>query len=227
MTSSGAQRVRIWDLPTRIIHWLLAALIALSWWTAESGELALHRYSGYAILGLLLFRVYWAFAGSATSRLFGYVRGARTVLEYARKLPRRTSDAARPVGHNPLGAWSALLLLTLLVAQVALGLFAVDVDGIESGPLSHLVSFDAGRDAAELHEDLFDVLLAFIGLHVAAVFFYLFYRRENLIAPMFTGARRQNATPYTELRFAGWGRAVTGVILAGLGVWAVAAGFWT
>ena len=79
-------------------------------------------------------------------------------------------------GHNPLGALSVLALLGLLLAQIVLGLFAVDVDGIESGPLSTYVSFDTGRVAAEWHEAVFDVLLWLIGLHVAAVLFYLLYQ---------------------------------------------------
>lgn len=81
-------------------------------------------------------------------------------------------------------------MLALLALQVLLGLFAVDVDGIESGPLSHLVSFDQGRAAAALHELVFNILLAFIALHIAAVLFYLVVRRRNLVTPMITGYRR-------------------------------------
>ena len=226
MTQKPAQRVRVWDAPTRLVHWSLVALIATSWWTAENGALELHRYSGYAILGLLLFRLYWALAGSSTARLFTYLRGPRQVLAYVKQLPLRASVGPRMIGPNPLGAVSALALLSLVLLQVSLGLFAVDVDGIESGPLSHLVSFDAGRSCAELHEDVFNVLLAFIVLHVAAVVFYLLYRRENLIAPMITGAD-ENAEARPSVRFAGWERAIPGAALAALATWAISAGFWS
>jgi cytochrome b len=217
---------RVWDLPARIVHWLLPVLIATSWWTAENGNLQLHRYSGYAVLGVLAFRLYWAFAGSPTSRLFSYLTGVRTVLAYLRKVPLR-GNGGRENGHNPLGAWSAAILLTLLLAQTALGVFAVDVDGIESGPLSHLVSFDAGRDAAELHADVFDAIVVFSALHVAAVLFYLAYRRENLIAPMITGVRRRADSNGAAPPVASWRRAVGGAVLAGLVVLGVSAGFWT
>jgi cytochrome b len=217
---------RVWDLPARFVHWSLPVLIAASWWTAENGNLQLHRYSGYAVLGLLLFRLYWAFAGSPTSRLFVYLRGARALGAYVRKLHVR-GEGRRAIGHNPLGAWSAALLFSLLLTQVALGLFVVDVDGLESGPLSHLLSFDAGRACAELHEDVFDALLAFSALHVAAVLFYLVYRREDLITPMITGLRAGAASSDASSPIAGWRRVVVGALLAGLATWAVSAGFWT
>jgi cytochrome b len=217
---------RVWDLPARVVHWSLSVLIVTSWWTAENGNLQLHRYSGYAALGLLVFRLYWAFAGSATSKLFGYLKGARTVIAYLRQLPVR-ANGVREAGHNPLGAWSAAILFALLLTQVALGLFAVDVDGIESGPLSHLVSFESGRVAADLHADVFDAIVAFSALHVAAVLFYLVYRRENLITPMLTGMRQGAAAEGAASAVASWRRAVVGVALAALATWAVSAGFWT
>lgn len=225
--------MRVWDLPTRVVHWSLVLLLAASWWTAESGALQWHRYSGYMIVGLLAFRIYWAFAGGATARLFGYLRGPRAFADYAKRLFERTGNGSTRAGHNPLGAWSALLLFTLLVMQTVLGAFAVDVDGIESGPLSHLVSFDAGRAYAELHHDLFDLLVVLVSLHIAAVLFYLTWRRENLIAPMITGERRidRDVQPALHpsfprgrefiLRFS------VGVAFATLTAWAFARGFWS
>ena len=107
-------------------------------------------------------------------------------------------------GHNPLGALSVLVLLGLLLTQIVLGLFAVDVDGIESGPLSTYVSFDTGRVAAEWHEALFDVLLWLIGLHVAAVLFYLLYKKENLVGTMLHGMRAFPSGQVTPVRTASW-----------------------
>lgn len=207
-------RVALWDLPTRVIHWALVVLIPFSWWSAEEHQLEWHRMSGYVILGLLLFRLIWGLAGSSTARFSGFVRGPRAVLAYAR-------GRGEPViGHNPMGGWSVIALLLLLVVQVGLGLFAVDTDGIESGPLSHWVSFDAGRRAAELHELSFNVLLAFVALHVAAVLFYLFIRRDNLLVPMFTGAKRLDAAPLQVPTMASLGRAVlVALIAAGLAWW--------
>jgi cytochrome b len=227
--SSGASptKVRVWDAPTRVVHWLVVALVATSWWTAENGELQVHRYSGYALLGLLVFRFYWAFVGGATARLFSRLRGPRALIAYAKGLAsRQSSREGGEIGLNPLGAWSALALLVLLSAQTGLGLFAVDVDGIESGPLSHLVSFEVGRSFAAWHEKCFDALLAFLTAHIGAVLFHVFYKRDNLVAPMISGVRlaSHDAGPATDA--VSWRRTAVGVALAALATWAGAAGFW-
>src|SRR5690242_6646079 len=139
VTENARVRVRVWDGPTRIAHWFMALLFGLSWWTAETGHLEWHRWSGYGLLGLLVFRILWGFFGSSTARFAQFLRGPREIVAYVRG---RWSLAP---GHNPLGALSVLTLLLLLLAQVTLGLFAVDIDGIESGPLSSHVSFGTGR----------------------------------------------------------------------------------
>ena len=126
-----ATPVRIWDPLIRLVHWLMAILVGVSWWTAENGELDYHRYSGYALLGLLVLRIFWGFFGSRTARFASFVKGPRVIGTYLRQLPARTAAhmPAMP-GHNPLGALSVIALLLALAAQVTLGLFAVDVDGI-------------------------------------------------------------------------------------------------
>jgi cytochrome b len=216
-------RVPVWDLPTRVFHWSLVALVGLSWATAEAGRLDWHRDSGHAILALLVFRVYWGFAGSSTSRFLHFVPRPRAVLDYARRLPERS--AAPTIGHNPVAALGVLALLGLLIAQVGLGLFAVDVDGVESGPLSYWVSFETGRTLARGHHLVFDFLLASIALHVAAVLFYLLYKRDNLIEAMVRGDRsvaREPAPP--AARIAPLWRALPGVLLALALAWLVANG---
>jgi len=219
MPDSQLTRVRVWDAPVRLIHWSMVALIAFSWWTAENNNLEWHRYSGYALLGLLVFRVYWGFFGSETARFANFVKGPGAIWSYVRS----ASTDATP-GHNPLGAVSVVLLLLLLIAQVTLGLFAVDVDGIESGPLSHLVSFDTGRACAEVHEIVFNVLLVFVGLHIAAVLYYLLFRRQNLVAAMIHGRRDVSAGTSTSLARASWLRLAIGLVLAGIVVWYISRG---
>lgn len=214
------QERRIWDLPTRLLHWSLAALFFFSWWSAETHHMAWHRYSGYTILGLLVFRLYWGFAGSTSARFSSFVRGPRAFFDYGRQLLRR--DALPSVGHNPMGGWSVLLLLGLLVVQITTGLFAVDTDGIESGPLSHFVRFGTGRALAEWHEVSFNLLLIAVGLHLAAIAYYLFWKRQNLIAAMIKGSHRVPAVP--ALHFVGIKRAIPGVILATIVVAAIARG---
>jgi len=196
-----SDRLRIWDAPVRLFHWALVLLIGAAWWTAEQRMLDLHRLAGYSILALILFRILWGFVGSDTARFSSFVRGPVGVARYvAVPMFRRGPSSALP-GHNPLGGWSVVAMLALLLTQVLLGLISVDVDGIESGPFANLVDFDTGRAAAEWHEFLFNLLLGVIGLHVAAVLFYLLYRRDNLIMPMVTGARAW-AGEAPALRFA-------------------------
>jgi len=211
-------RVRVWDVPVRLVHWLMVLTVAAAWWTAETGRLEWHQYAGYALLALVIFRIYWGFFGSATARFRQFVRGPRVIGSYL-----KGRWAASP-GHNPLGALSVLALLALLLVQVVLGLFTVDVDGIESGPLSSYVSFEAGRVAAAWHDKLFDALLWLIGLHIAAVLFYVLYKKESLISAMLHG-KRAHATDPSELKRASRARLVIGVVLASALTWVVSRGF--
>ncbi len=205
-------RVRVWDVPTRLIHWLIVLLVAASWWTGETGRMDWHRYSGYLLLGLVGFRVYWGLFGASTARFRTFVRGPRAIWGYVRgrweTLP----------GHNPLGAVSAVVLLALLFAQVVLGLFAVDVDGIESGPLSSHVSFAAGRLCAKVHHQVFNLLLALIAVHIVAVLFYVLVKKQNLIAAMFHG-RREYAQDLPPVVNASKVRLIVGAIVIAALTW--------
>jgi cytochrome b len=210
-------RVRVWDVPTRLVHWLMVLLVAASWWTGDTGRMDWHRYSGYLLLGLVVFRIYWGLFGASTARFRQFVRGPRVIWGYVRgrweTLP----------GHNPLGALSAVLLLVLLLAQIVLGLFAVDVDGIESGPWSSHVSFAAGRACAKLHHQVFNVLLVLIAVHVVAVLFYVLVKKQNLIAAMFHGKREytQDLPPTVD---ASRLRLILGVIVIAALTWFVTRG---
>lgn len=211
-------RTHVWDLPTRITHWAFVAGVGICWWTAETGRLEWHRWSGYTLLGLVLFRLYWGFVGGSTARFGNFVRGPGAVASYLR------GEHAAAVGHNPLGALSVLALLGLLLLQVALGLFAVDVDGIESGPLSLYVSFETGRAAAEWHELVFNALMTLIVVHIVAVLYYLLFKRQNLIGAMITGRRVFDGAmePMTP---ASWVRLVIGIVLVTAITWAVSKAF--
>jgi cytochrome b len=211
-----ANEVRVWDWPVRLTHWLFVFCLAVSWWSAEQRAMDWHRYSGYALLGLLVFRIYWGFAGSSSARFATFVRGLGSVVSYLREPRAQHRDA----GHNPLGGWSVAAMLALMLAQVLIGLFVSDVDGLESGPLSHLVSFDASRTLAEIHEIVFNVILGLVALHIAAILFYLLARRDNLIVAMLTGKRRA-ARMSSMIPVPAW-RVIPGVALAAGVVWWVA-----
>jgi cytochrome b len=212
-------RVRVWDVPTRLVHWLIVLLVAASWWTGETGRMDYHRYGGYALLGLVGFRLYWGFFGSSTARFRQFVRGPRVVWTYLR------GQWATAPGHNPIGALSVLALLALLFTQVVLGLFAVDIDGIESGPLSTYVSFETGRRCAGLHHLVFNLLLLVIVVHLVAVLFYLLVKKQNLVGAMFHGKRSYEVDPAEPVRFASARRLIVGIALAAVFTWMVTRAF--
>jgi cytochrome b len=214
-----ASGVKIWDLPTRLFHWLLVLLFSFSWWSAETGEMDWHRFSGTVLLGLLLFRLLWGFVGGSTARFSSFVRSPAVVLGYL-----RGAASPRP-GHNPLGALSVLALLLALAVQITSGLFATDTDGLESGPLSFLISFDASRTVAEIHETSFKLFLALVALHVATILLYL-VRRRNLIAPMISGRDSQTGFSLDGLKPAPRFAFLISAAFAALFAWAASKGFW-
>ena len=184
--TAGAKQ-RVWDLPTRLFHWLLAALIAFSWWSVTYHHGDWHIWSGCAILTLLIFRILWGVVGSSTARFSSFVRGPRAVAGYLR-------GGWSGIGHNPLGAISVVVLLLAVAVQVGLGLIAEDEDGIVMGPLATLVSTDTSDKARDIHQWWFYVLLTLIGVHVLAIVYYR-VRGKKLTLAMITG--RAQAEPGT------------------------------
>jgi|SRR5581483_8617286 len=214
----GEITVPIWDLPVRLGHWSMVLLFASSWLTGKLGWLTWHRWLGYVLLVLIVFRIYWGIAGSTTARFSSFLRGPRLGWAHARVLFTRLSDGT--LGHTPLGGWNVVVMLSLLLIQVILGLFTVDVDGLESGPLSDLVSFETGRQFALWHARTVNVLIAFIILHLTAILHYWLYKRDNLVRPMVTGVKRlPSGTPPPN--FPTFWRAVLGLLGAALLVAAV------
>ena len=216
---AGGVRAKVWDGPVRIVHWLLVVLIGFSWWASED-HLNWHRWSGYAIIGLVVFRIYWGFAGGDAARFSSFVKGPRAIAAYAAEVVRR--DPSVVPGHNPLGALSVLAFLAVLLVQVGTGLFVVDIDAFEGGPLSDRVSYDTGRALAEIHELSFRVLQALVVLHVAAVLFYWLWKRTNLIGAMITGRRGLPSDP--GLAGAPVWRLVVGVVMAAAIAWILSKG---
>jgi len=215
-TAQPAQQ-KVWDAPTRLFHWLIVGLVAFSWWTAEEHMMDWHRPSGFIIIGLLVFRIWWGFAGPATARFSHFVKGPGAIISYIPKLLAK--DYKPAFGHNPLGAISVIAILLALVAQVGLGLFAMDKDGLESGPLARFVSFETAEEIGDLHGDAFNVLLALIAVHVFAIAFYVVVKRINLIGPMITGGRLAHGEGPGIERVPVW-RFLVGLVLAvGVSAW--------
>lgn len=179
--------VRVWDLPTRLFHWLLALTIVGSVVTGNIGGNAMvwHTRLGLLVLALLVFRLVWGFAGGYWSRFASFVYGPRSLIAYL----RGDSGAGRryDIGHSPIGALSVWAMLGLLAVQVATGLVADD-EIATTGPLNRFVSSAFAGAASDWHGGIGKTLLIVLVLmHVAAVLYYLWVKRRNLIAPMVYG----------------------------------------
>jgi cytochrome b len=179
----------IWDLPTRLFHWTLVALIAAQFLSGEFGliPMAWHYWLGYATLALVVFRILWGFAGSQTSRFASFVRGPGAVLHYARETA--AGRHVHVVGHNPLGGWSVVLMLASILVQAVSGLFSSD-DITEAGPLVDRVSDATVGWMTRVHHLNRWLLVLLIVLHVGAVVMHFAMRRDNLVAAMIHGKSR-------------------------------------
>lgn len=209
--------VKLWDLPVRLVHWSFVALLPGLWYTAENGDMETHLKLGMVTLILVVFRILWGLVGTSSARFSHFVRGPITIGRYLRGLFSKEGEPI--VGHNPLGAISVVALLLLLGGQILLGLVAQDTDGLFSGPLNYLVEYDTAERARELHELGFNVILAVVVLHVAAVVFYLAVKRDNLVGPMITGRKHYTAPVAAPTRVPAWRVAVCLVIAWAIGGW--------
>jgi cytochrome b len=171
----------LWDLPTRIFHWLIVCLLPLAWWSAHEGYYEVHQWTGYTVLVLVTTRIVWGFLGSRHSRFRDFLVGPTAVLSYLR---RSVSGSA---GHNPLGGWSVVVLLALLLAQAISGLFNSD-DVLFSGPLYYWAGSELRAIMGGTHELAFNALLAFVGLHIAAVVYHQWQLHEPLLQAMLRGS---------------------------------------
>ncbi len=190
MTIAALSTVRVWDLPTRLFHWLLAAFVIAAATTAWIGGNAMvwHMRCGLSIMALLLFRLVWGLIGGRWSRFTSFLYAPGTLLRYLRG-ELRAGDAFE-VGHNPLGSGSVFALLGLLAVQVATGLVADD-EIATTGPLNRFVSNEKGLAATSWHHGPGQwLLLTLVGLHLAAILFYLLRRKNDLVRPMLSGDKR-------------------------------------
>ena len=180
--------IPVWDLPTRLFHWLLVALVVVSFVTARIGGNAMpyHEWSGVTILALLVFRIIWGFVGSQPSRFRDFVKGPVAVWRYTKGIAK--GNSVRYLGHNPLGGWSVLAMLLVVMLQACLGLFAND-DIITEGPLFLWVSKATSDRLTRIHRINQYVIMGLTAIHILAVAFHFFIERENLLKPMITGTK--------------------------------------
>lgn len=181
IAETASYRIRVWDAPTRLFHWLLlvAVSIAIASGVVGGSWMSLHGKAGLAVVGLLVFRLVWGFVGNRYARFSSFFPLPSQLLNYLH-------GGWHGVGHNPLGALSVLAMLVLLSLQVGTGLFGNDEIAF-TGPLVSLVSDALSLRLTGLHRLLSNVLFVLLGLHLAAILFYTLVKKDNLIKPMLTG----------------------------------------
>ncbi len=214
--------MKIWDWPTRLVHWALALLVPASWITANAFDLlALHMVLGYVTLGLVLFRVLWGLAGPRHARFTSFIAGPGTTLRYLRTLGQRNSRPS--AGHNPLGALAIVLMLSMLGLQASTGLFASD-ELAYFGPWNGAISSSSAEAINGFHKANGQLIPWVIGLHLLAVGWYAAYKRQNLVGPMITG--RKASPPFAASDAINNERTVWALLIAAIvggSVWAIVA----
>jgi len=182
---------RVWDLPVRLVHWLLVVGIAGSCLTHKLGieYFRYHLWFGYLVVVLVAFRVLWGVVGTRHARFASFLRGPRATWNYAVAFLRGQPQAT--AGHNPLGAWMVVLLLAVLLAQGITGLFAND-EIFNTGPLYGYISDELSLVLTSWHRRLFDWILIAVALHVLAVLGHRLFAGHDLVGPMFSGRKPAN-----------------------------------
>lgn len=200
VTPSG-KRILVWDAPVRVFHWLMVLSFAGAYLTAETERLRLvHVTLGYTMAGLVLFRILWGLAGTRYARFSSFVRGPGAVMRYLGSLLRGRPE--HHVGHNPAGALAIIALLGLTLAVTAAG---------------YALYNELGGDwLEEVHEAAANIMLAVVGIHVAAVVLSSWLHRENLVGSMISG--RKPGRPDEGIRSA-WRTVAALMLVAVLGFW--------
>jgi len=174
------QKIKVWDFPTRFFHWSMVFLLGGLWWTADVGEMQYHLICAYVLMTLIGFRFVWGLVGSETSQFKHFIVVPKQAIHYAFKQPKPNS-----IGHNPLGGYMVMLLLSLLALQLMSGLFATD-EIFTEGPLVYLVSADTAAWLTWLHKTNFNIILAMVVIHVIAVLVHVI-KGDNLVKAMLSG----------------------------------------
>jgi cytochrome b len=180
----------VWDLPTRVFHWLLVLTIIGSYVTAKLGLMPWHQRLGLLMIGMLIFRVIWGLIGPRHARFSTFVKGPGTIVKYLK-------GGIHSVGHNPLGAGMVVLMLLLLALQATTGLFSTD-DVAFVGPYFPKVSHNLAEQLTGIHHKNFNFILAAIVLHLCAITFYTFVKKERLVPAMFHGSKAAEQVPAHE-----------------------------
>ena len=200
-------KVRVWDLPTRIFHWALAILVAGLVISGELGGEAMvwHFRFGYCVGSLIIFRLTWGFVGGFWSRWRQFSCSPQSLKAF---LSGKTSSSSY-LGHSPTGSLSVLVILLFLAAQVGSGLMSDD-EISNAGPLTPWVTESIVQWATYWHKEIGKVaILSLVALHVLAIAWYFYKKNENLLRPMLTGDKMSHYNaPASKDRPVDWLKAI-------------------
>jgi cytochrome b len=181
--------IKVWDLPLRIFHWLLVAGFFVAYLTEEE-LLTVHVWAGYLVLGLLIFRLLWGFAGNDYARFSSFL--CRPAKSFAYVKDAIALKSKRYLGHNPAGAAMIVLLIIGLFMTVLSGLVAYAADQ-DLGSLAGMVGSSNEKLWEEAHEVAANFTLLLVILHVVGVAFESVVHSENLVKAMWNGYKKSDA----------------------------------
>lgn len=208
------QKTPIWDISLRLFHWSLVLLIALSWYSGEQDKFGIwadvHLWSGYGVIVLIIWRILWGLFGSDTARFSLFIKGPAAVKAYLKGAQQKHA------GHNPLGAFSVLILLALPLVIALLGLFSSDGMFFE-GPFAG----ENGGEIKGIHRQLGEILYWIVGLHVVAVLWYWIGKKINLLLPMITGKKLLQSGVEKPALKPTWLALLLLVLVAGAAYWVI------
>ncbi len=217
LSGAAARKVKVWDVPTRLFHWSLLALVVVAWLSGEEeGAAVIHRMAGEAIAGLLVFRLIWGFIGGEHARFADFAAGPAAIVAHVCDLLGRTPT--RHLGHNPLGGLAVFLLLLNVAVIVATGLFSGGEHN--AGPFAGAW----GLELSDVHEVAFRVLQGLVAIHILGVIVETFKAKDALVPAMITGRKgrrvdehgqdARRAGPIALLVAVGLGLAASAVLMA-------------
>ena len=187
-------KIKVWDIYIRTFHWLLLICILVSFISFRLDEMDIHFISGHCVLALLIFRVIWGVIGSRTALFHTFIKGPGAVLSYVKNPSSEKFKGM--IGHSPIAALSVIAMLGIISLQVATGLISDD-EILLQGPLAKYVSGEMSYQATTYHGINAKLIVGLIVLHLAAIAFYRFIKKDDIVKPMVTG-QKEVAEDYAE-----------------------------
>jgi cytochrome b len=171
---SNKQAILVWDMPTRVFHWLLVISFTGAWFTSESERFQMFHYAfGYSAVALILFRLVWGFIGTKYARFSQFVRGPNSIIKHFKGVLRKHEEETP--GHNPAGG---MVMIGLMIIILLIGI---------TGYLS--IKELLGDLMSEFHEAIASLAVALVIVHIAAAVIMSMMQKENLVRAMITGRK--------------------------------------